>query len=401
MKLVIRRRTDTQGMVTGFSVTELLVLTVLFLGAINFLNREIYCFFAAFAMLLFFKQRFTLSTKVFTVFLFSFVLLAFRSESQGTISTMVSTFVYPVCFVIGYCFTERQEGSARKSAAFLTLVVVLAMGNLLHLLLNVLSNIQSSNRNLFDFWTNSIRAATSQSALGVGAITVAIAALFTDTSKWKKAVVMVILLITLWCNLFLAGRTLLVIALVTLAAMMLFKFRVAPNARVRIVAWAMAAVALVALIYSTDLFGIKSMVVESNFYNRFFLDNSEEITETGRWDRKLEYLRYVLDHPFGGKHLYGLVGGYAHDLYLDTYDEGGIFALIMILVMEFQSIGTVWKLIKTDTISDYVKMVALCVVAGYHMLFFVEPIIAGMEWFLCNYILLYASMECLLKKKDD
>lgn len=385
---------------TRCSVTELLVLAVLFLGAVNFLNREIYCFFAAFAMLLFLKHRFALSKKVIAVFLFSFILLVFRRESQGTISTMVSTFIYPVCFVIGYCFTERRDGIFRKTAAFLTLAAVMAMGNLLHLLLNVLINLGSDDRNLTDFWTNTIRAATSQSALGVGAITVMIAALFSDTSKWKKTLAIAVLLVTLWCNLFLAGRTLLVIVLVTLAVTMLYKLRTSPNHRLRILAWAIAGVALALFVISTDLFGIRTMVLESNFYNRFFGDYSEEITETGRWDRKLDYLQYVLDYPFGGKHIYALVGGYAHDLYLDTYDEGGVFALIMILVIEVQSFGTVWKLIKSETISEYAKMVALCIITGYHMMFFVEPIVAGMEWFLCNYLLLYASMECMLQHQD-
>jgi hypothetical protein len=72
----------------------------------------------------------------------------------------------------------------------------------------------------------------------------------------------------------------------------------------------------------------------------------------------------------------------------------------MILVIEVQSFGTVWKLIKTETISEYAKMVALCIFTGYHMMFFVEPIVAGLEWFLCNYLMLYASMECMLQHQD-
>ena len=401
MKLILRRKINKPEYDTHFSVAELLVLSLLLLAAINIYKIENYLFFAICALLLFLKPRFVLSQKVIAVFLFSFVLMVFRRQSHGTLGTLISTFIFLVCFIIGYCLTERQKEIGRQSYVFLTMAVILSAGNLLHLVINVVTNLDSTDRNLIDIWTGSIRSATSQSGLALGAVTVSVAILFADVKKRHKVLAIAMLTVALWCNLYLAGRTLLVILLLCFAAALVYRMHISPGGRFRIAAWAVVIIAAVVLVFTLDLFGIQEVVLNSNFYNRFFGDYSEEISETGRWDRKWQYLQYVLDYPFGGRKIHTLVGGYAHDLYLDTYDEAGVLALVTILIVEVQSIRTVLKLLKQEHISTTAKMLALCILTGYHLMFFVEPIIAGMEWLLGNYLILYGSMACILRECNN
>jgi hypothetical protein len=401
MKLVLRRSKYNWIHDKKYSVTEILTLTILFLAAINILKTENYLLFAALVLLLFTKSRFVISLKVVPVALFSFALLIFWEQTHATLSTMVSAFVYPVCFVVGYCLMERREGLSQKTHLFVTIAMVLAFGNLIHLLMNVLTNIDSDNRNLTDIWTGAIRSATSQSALGVGTVTVTVATLFSDTKRLHKLLAFIVLLVAMWCNLILAGRTLYVITLTVIAVAVLYKLKSTKSSRFRTIIWLFVAVVAIVIAFNQNLFGIRQIVENSNFYNRFFGDYSEDISETGRWERKLPYIKLMLDYPFGGNHINELVGGYAHDLYLDTYDEAGVLAMVFILVVEVQSIGTMVKLMKKANISDYVKLTTLGILTGYHLMFIMEPIIAGLEWLLSNYCILYGAAVCLLNEKDE
>ena len=121
--------------------------------------------------------------------------------------------------------------------------------------------------------------------------------------------------------------------------------------------------------------------------------------ESGRFDRKLKYLKYLLEYPVGGGHIRSAVGGYAHDLYLDTYDEAGVFAFLSIYVISLQSVTAVVTLLKQKRCAFFTRLLALCVLACLHMEFWIEPILAGFDWMIAMLCAINGAMLCLIEQE--
>ena len=74
---------------------------------------------------------------------------------------------------------------------------------------------------------------------------------------------------------------------------------------------------------------------------------------TTRGERKLAYFEHFSEGIWGGGRINSLVGGYAHDLFLDTYDEAGIFALLGVICFMARSAYVLLKMLKNRNIKMY------------------------------------------------
>ena len=134
---------------------------------------------------------------------------------------------------------------------------------------------------------------------------------------------------------------------------------------------------LAVLMYDNNIFGIRDTVEESGFYRRFFGRSSQDIAEDNRWDNKLEYIRLMPDYLWGGGYIHRIVRGYAHDLFLDTYDEVGVVAFIALIMLIWSATAKLIRLIKTQRVDFRIRMTVLCIYAALYMEFMIEPIFAG------------------------
>ena len=133
------------------------------------------------------------------------------------------------------------------------------------------------------------------------------------------------------------------------------------------------------VLFQNNYFGFRKMFESSYMYRRFFADYSQRrIGDTDRWDRKIVYLRYLLKYPFGGNHISkDLNVGYAHDLWLDTFDDAGLLTLLCLLAYTISSAFRFIKYAKEYSSSFEEKVLFFLFPVVLMAAFFVEPILRG------------------------
>lgn len=371
-----------------------IVVLLLFLMSMNVLNRFYFMAFGGAALLLLLQHdAIRLPRALLPTVLFSLTLVFFSPSASISVLSLMKQFTYPLCTLVGYnLISSSRIERAEKQATEIT--VVLAAGACGHYLLNMLINWGSSgSRNTTDFWTNTIIAATGQAALACMMLAVAVALIFADTSKKTKMCMAVILAAIIYYNLTLAGRTLFILLAVAFAVGFCARFFTLRNSakRLKLIAVVVVICVLVAIIWSTNAFGIRDMVSESNFYNRFFAKNAgEDIEGDGRMEGKVGHIKRMGDYLWGGGNIRAEVG-YAHDIILDTYDEAGLVALLSIVIIMIDMLSKCVKICKSRRVSDTAKILIPCVMTVIMLEFMIEPILIGVQWLLASYCVMYGA----------
>lgn len=376
------------------------------LASMNFLGRFYYCAFVAFIVFIFFNRKIYYSGEIVVLFLLCLSFLIFSSTSQIGLLPMIKTFTPTLCFLVGYnllnsCIKNKKLENSEKIVCLT--IIVIAFGAFVHYVLNMFNNdLTSVDRNTTDFWTKTVIAATGQAALAVMMTGVVIATIFSNSKTIYKILSIICLFIILFYNLVLAGRTLFVITLVVASVALLFlvsKYK--SKKTVFSVAIILLFIAIFGiLVYNFDFLGLKTYIENSNFYQRFYGDAGGDITEEGRFDSKLAFLKYLLDYPFGGGNIKEIVGHFAHDIFLDTYDEASIFAFLFMLIFIISTIVEFIKVMKSKNISYKTKSLILCLYIALYLEFMVEPIMIGMQWMFASFCVVHGAVVRLRKIKE-
>lgn len=379
-----------------FSSLTKFVLLILFLAALNFANRFYYFVFIAFALLLFGNSKgFRVGYGVIPLALFSISLLLGEVQTSFSITSILKCFTYTFCYIIGDHLFTAFDDMRRQERIVKRVCLILSSGLFLHLLLNFIINQGSVARNTRDFWTDDIVAATGQAALGCMMIGVAIALLFSRNSRGQKLFSVVALMIVLYYNLILAGRSLIMISIIVAVVAGVYYWRKAPyrgNSSKIVIGIVLLLIAIF-VVYNQNLFGIKDTIEDSNFYQRFFGEDSASFSEDTRIETKLEYIKYLTVYWRGGGWIRYIVGGYAHDLYFDTYSQFGVFAFIFIIVISIGSLRKLQKVMKSRFVSFETKQLLLCLYTAIHLEFWIEPIMIGMPWLLAVFCVLHGMIS--------
>lgn len=377
-----------------FSREYRILLSMLFLMSLNFVSRFYYMvFFAAMFLLIVQHHAIKLPRAVLPSLLLSISLCLFSPTASASILGLLKQFAYPLCVLIGYnLISSTTTKVAEKQAT--TVTITLAMGAYVHYLLNLLLNRgMASERNMFDIWTGSTFSATGQAALACMIVAVAMAILFISRKKTVKLLMIAILLSVVYYNLMLAGRTLFV--LLGMAFVVAFITHLIVKAtrkeRLRLLFCTAVCILLLVILLMNNVFGIQEILLESNFYDRFYGSNAMAINEDGRMEKKLQYLSLMVNYPFGGGHLQKRVGSYAHDIILDTYDEAGFFALIAIVLILADMVIKCMRILRSKRITGDFKILIATYLAVIMAEFMVEPILAGMAWLMAGYCILYGA----------
>lgn len=383
-----------------FSFITKIMLFLLFMASLNFVNRFYYFVFAAFAVFIFFKsQKSRVNFGFVTLFCFSISLMAFWETAHSSVLSMIKCFTFPMCYFIGYNLFSDSEDKAISQEKVRNVCIILSFGPFLHLFLNLLTNIEGdTGRSVTDIWTKSFLSATGQAALGCMMVGVSLALIFSRYDVKYKLLAVLSLTVVFYYNLILAGRSLFLMAFIVAVIAFLNYIRnsSSPTQFIKVVIWTTLAIAAFLVMYNSNTFGIKETVENSNFFNRFFGSNSYmEVTDDPRLEIKIEYLKYLTVHPFGGGKIHQAVGSYAHDLYLDTYDEAGVFAFIFIAIVSVSSILKLFKVLKNKSVKFETKQLLLCLYTAIHLEFWIEPILAGMPWLLAIFCVINGMVSRL------
>ncbi len=380
--------------------TSFAILVSLFFAATNFLNVYYFFLFFAFCTFLFTpgrKLKFDLS--FFALCLFSVSKMVFDPASDSVFNVLVC-FIFPVSYFIGYCFWGNNDPIDEHIRYTHGIIYIFAAGTLCHFLLNMLINAGASDigRDTIDFWTRNVMSATGQASLACFSIAVVSAFFFSNCGKCKKLIAILVSALIVAYNFILAGRTIFALLLIALAFAFFFRARVYKKKILKSLFIILLVVILMFFAYSRDIFGIRTAFESSNFYNRFNGEYSQELDDDHRLEYKLYYIKHMADHPLGGGKTRAQLGHSAHDLYLDLYDEAGIFAFLGVVIYILASLRRWFRFAKFKELSFETRLLVSCVYLAINIQFWLEPITRGMPWLLAYYCLTDGLVSSLLHK---
>lgn len=389
----------------GLLVKVIMILMIL--CSMDFIRLNYYWIFIAFFLFIVICHgKLYVDADLGVLLLFSFSMLIFNSTYQQSITSMLKPFVFPIAYCIGYNVVFVPSSSKSKldisERNVERAVFLVTIGSMTHFVLNAYINNSADSRNVIDFWSRSASSATGQAALASITIGVVAAFLLSNSNKKQKVVALASLALIVIYNLILAGRTIFVVLLFVFAFAFIYKMI---NEKKKIFKLTLILIAVcVALFfcYENDVFGIKTTVESSNFYDRFVSgDVTTELNEDSRFEHKLEYTKHMLDYPFGGGNIRTLLGFSAHDLYLDTYDESSVFAFLFIVIYIVSSIVRIVRCMRNENISFQVRILLACVYLSINIIFWIEPIIRGMHWLLMSYCFIDGAVARMMKRRKS
>ena len=216
-----------------------------------------------------------------------------------------------------------------------------------------------------------------------------------------KVISAMILVVIMVYNLQLAGRTLflLIIIATIIAFVVRFRLEKSGQTRIRMIMAGFVLVLVVILLIAFNVFGIVDRLSESNFYDRFYGDFSDQdIADDGRLAIKFEYLKNMGEALWGGGNIRRITGSYSHDIILDTYDEAGLFALISVMILICSDIYKCRRVYNSGIIDLNTKVLFVPVFSILMIQFMLEPILTGTQWLMACYCVVSGSLGSLIGK---
>ena len=388
-----------------FPVWELVLIGMLLLTFMDFKLYSLHLMVLSFVYFGVIRGRLCLPNGVVPLVLLTFVLFIFWPASLFSPTALAKRLVWPAAFLLGYNLilprtSDSQSAEKAESRANIYFFLAVA-GFFIHLVLNLYVNAGQivQDRNTLDFWSMQRRAATGQAGLACVPLAWSISNIIKEETFFKKVPAILVLGTVMYYNLTLGSRTV-VFSFAVIFAVALIYFinaKATEKNKGRALFWVVIACILCVLVYSGNVGGIRELVENSILSNRLMEDGSTQITQDSRWARKLKYVMLMPQYMFGGSNIYRSVGGFAHDVLLDTYDEAGVFAFLAVIALLWDSISKLGRLLKSNQVQFDTKLTLLCIYLAVLIEFTVEPIFAGMPWLLMVFCFFHGIVTRLVK----
>lgn len=379
---------------------QILTLLLIFFAGMNFLNMYAYFLLIGTGVFILIRKKLSIDTNVILLLILALSWIFFSTESKNVSATaMIKPFLYFLAYLVGRNFssvTNEASSLTKNEKLFRASVLVAAGGLYAHYILNFALNFNFTGRNSTDIWTRLPASATGQAAMASMMLAVAVAFVVSSKKKLVKAVFITVIISILMYNLVLSGRTLLIITAITLLLCIIYSIKEAPDSRskFKILFTVLAVILVCVLLIGFNAFGIQDYLAKSNLFLRFTTTDVSGMTDISvlddsRSDRKIFYLQNIEKSFFGGRHIYNMGIGYAHDLYLDTYDEAGIFALIAVIAFSLKAIFSAVRCIINKRLELSTRLILLSLYVTMMIIFFIEPILNGMMWLFAMFCFIH------------
>ena len=303
----------------------------------------------------------------------------------------VRTAFIGVLLPVGYCI-----GSSIKSKNIDSIILLMAFSMDAHIILNLLyeiikyGSVFHSSAIHFDVWSGMQTSSTGVMINSTGFLGCIYYLIFKSNSQ-NRIMGIILLAINTIYDLIMGGRTFIIILIIGIISGFFIDtiyssgIKSALRKTIMMISIIMFVIFLGYIILQKSS-SVKSFFMDTYFYKRFFRENSyENIITTGRLQIRDVYLSNMWKYPFGGRKLWNVANQYAHELYLDIYDIGGIIPYLCIIFFVIQTIINLIKFTKLDSISNETRVLLVCFYISVNVHFFVEPVLSGAPILLVVY----------------
>lgn len=329
-------------------------------------------------------------------FLFVFPHSAFISAAK--------IFICPAVWVLGYNLPERSElrGVFKVS---IYLAVGMAVHGMMNFFYNTAIGTVISNGRTLDFWSGVVSTATGQATNFSLFVAFVFWLVVVQRNVLLKILSLAIYVVSLIYDIQMGGRTFLVLSVAAFLLGLVFYLydKVLKQWDTNKLLTIFLGIIFISifLIYAVrkDLWGIRSIYEESYLYVRLNIHETSIFAVDGRLAIKIKYLKNMGASLLGGHALREhIVGNYAHDLWLDVYDEAGVFAFSGIVAYTLCAIFRVWKIVREKSIPYEFRSALMCYMTIVILQFCVEPILQGAPMLLYSFILIDGMLAGFLQK---
>lgn len=237
----------------------------------------------------------------------------------------------------------------------------------------------------YDFWSKSYSASTAQGVLFTPFVSVIWIVLLQHRSPFLKAASFITLLFAVRYNFMLGGRSFLL--LLSLAAFTYLLIKISFSAEstgdaIKNVLLVSFLFILVFYLYQKNVFNLKSTFENSYMAHRFKYQGVAEDDRATRW---VYYASHFNQGIFGGNRISISSGyGYAHNLWLDVFDQAGFIPFLLLLVLSCSSVA---QGIRTAfSANRYEGLYAASFYVTYFVQFFIEPVLQGSPYFFISFV---------------
>lgn len=382
-----------------FTSGEKLLLAVLFLSAIDIKFYSMHLMILTLILYCLMKGKLSVSNGTLPMLLLTVSLLFFGDGATQDLTAIVKCAVWAPAFVLGYnLINDSADGETAEQRA-MALLRLFALGFFVHYTLNAIINfgVTDLGRNTLDFWSGQSMTATGQAALACIPSGWFMAKLV-HAKSWRSRILPLLgLAVIMYYNLTLGTRFLLLLFIVLVVVAVLYTLLTENNSRRKrnsLLAIIILCI-LVLILYGTNAWNIQELIEESMLSQRY--ENSDmSIVEDSRWDLRAEYLKRMPDYLWGGGHIFREVGSYAHDIFLDTYSNAGLIALLAVIAIIWDSFSKLFRLLRLSCLKLSTKLSFLCIYTAILLEFCVEPILDGTPWLLMAFCFLHGTTSRLL-----
>lgn len=310
----------------------------------------------------------------------------------------------PIAFYIG----NRIDNPTEKTISKLIVMLTFAMAS--HIVLNLVYELAIFGTSVFtsarhyDIWSHTFSTATGVMTNGTMLAALVFYLIFLEKNRFISTVGVALLIIVTVYDLVLGGRTYLYTLLIAFVLGIILQLFCSEDMRAtfavlgRILIVVIVFVTVAAFIFYSYREQISEFIEGSYFYHRFFYKSAYQqgMMETGRFERRFNFIPHMLDYPFGGNHARQIVGGATHELWMDVYDKAGIIPYVSLIIYSLTSVRRFISVFRNKfySVSFRIMVITMCIVLNIQ--FFLEPIMDGSPMVLFFYCLIDGALIKLL-----
>lgn len=323
----------------------------------------------------------------------------FISITSSDITEAVKSLNYFLMYLIGlngYYASENKMNYIKRS------VFSIYFGYMLLVLLTFFGNLNEvrilGQRAIKNIWTGEYVAVTLIGLLSSVIIGYFFYSFFCQKSKLLKLLGLFSLISVFLVNAQTATRTPIILFFVNIAIMSLIYLVNQKGLRtLRTITVFACIVAVIAIIISFDIGGIRTYIENTPLFERF----QNEGTETSRIDIAKEHFKYMFDYPFGGSNISSVTGYTPHNFLQQGYDLYGAIAGISLLIIFFCFVRNILCLLKISE-KEGVDYLLISLYLSMIIQAFLEPVFTGYPCFLFSLLLIHGiATGYLNSRKTD
>lgn len=406
-------------MLSEKNFTSRIIYILLFLFSLNVFNQSSLILAAVFALILIYDRGKLYIPGKDNVFfaLLLFAVTFFVFSAQNGINAGISAIGCPMAYYIGLRVQNEQMEISQAEKQLKSVTLLLVAGMTCHAIVNFLYELVrfggiNSGGIHYDFFSLGAQTSTTGAATYLTLFAGVIFYLIMESDSVKKWIAGILLIVIAFAyDMTLGGRTFFALTGISFALSLIVYIwgqkddakKMKAKRKFILIVLALGAAAIAVYVrYQSEI----TRIFKSTYlFHRISYANMAQSQDlfsffksSDRGNIRSRYISLMFDHPWGGRKIFGEVGLYAHELWLDVFDSAGLipFALIWIVTLQITFCNLKYILNKEVPIKNRVLLVGIT--ASVTVQFFFEPVLTGCRALMFSYLIICGLVRSQLSR---